>query len=293
MSEARTITEGLGGQWHGRYGLALCPAHGDRKPSLTLADAPDGRLLAHCKAGCDFAEVMAALRARGLVFGNGHAHAPSAEDVAKRKAEEEAHAAKKERAALRLWREAMPITGTWAEAYLRGRGIICPLPDSLRFHPAAWHPTGREVPAMLARIEGLARFALHRTFLAPQGKGKAPLDPNKAMLGAALGGAVRLVQGGGPLVVAEGIETALSLASGLLPGPVTVWAALSAAGMAGLYLPEQAGRLVIAPDGDVTGRTMAHRLATRATAKGWQVSMLPAPDGRDWNDVLTAKGCDA
>ena len=55
--------------------------------------------------------------------------------------------------------------------------------------------------------------------------------------GTALGGAVRLHAAEGPLVVAEGIETALSLASGLLRIPSTVWATLSAAGLAGLRLP--------------------------------------------------------
>jgi len=30
-------------------------------------------------------------------------------------------------------------------------------------------------------------------------------------------------------------------------------------------------------------------LAERAHAAGWTVSLLPAPDGQDWNDVLVAK----
>ena len=113
----------------------------------------------------------------------------------------------------------------------------------------------------------------------------------KAMLGAALGGAVRVADGHGPLVVAEGIETALSLPSGLLRGPATVWAALSAAGMAGLRLPGGIPhKLTIAPDGDTAGREAAHKLAERASALGWSVSLLPAPDGRDWNDILMLKG---
>jgi hypothetical protein len=64
---AREITEALGGRWHGRYGLTFCPAHVNRRtPALSLADGHDGRLLASCKAGCSFADVAAALRARGL-----------------------------------------------------------------------------------------------------------------------------------------------------------------------------------------------------------------------------------
>ena len=96
--------------------------------------------------------------------------------------------------------------------------------------------------------------AVHRTYLRPDGRGKAEVDPPKAMLGAVNGGAVRLAQGPGPLIVAEGIETALSLASGLLHGPATIWAALSTSGIRGLRLPAQLGALVIASDGDEPGR---------------------------------------
>lgn len=109
------------------------------------------------------------------------------------------------------------------------------------------------------------------------------------MLGATAGGAARLADGPGWLVVAEGIETALSLSCGLLGAPATVWAALSTSGIRGLRLPPQPGRLTIAPDGDEAGRKAAHALAMRAHAVGWQVSLSPAPDGCDWNDVLTRK----
>jgi hypothetical protein len=91
-------------------------------------------------------------------------------------------------------------------------------------------------------------------------------------------------------VVGEGIENGLSLASGLLRKPVKVWAALSTSGLRGLRLPPQPGRLTIATDGDTAGREAGHALADRAHALGWQVSLLPAPDGRDWNDILTMKG---
>lgn len=91
-------------------------------------------------------------------------------------------------------------------------------------------------------------------------------------------------------MVAEGIETALALASGLLSASATIWAALGTSGLRGLRLPPSPGRLTIASDGDTPGREAASALAERAHATGWAVSMLPAPDGHDWNDVLTAKG---
>ncbi|MEZ5723907.1 MAG: toprim domain-containing protein [Paracoccaceae bacterium] len=186
------------------------------------------------------------------------------------------------------------IDSTIAETYLRGRGITCDLPETLRFHPECWHgATAKRLPAMIARVDGLPRFAVHRTYLRPDGSGKAGVDPNKAMLGRTAGGAVRLCGGDGPLVVAEGIETALSLASGLIRRPANIWAALSAPGIGALQLPDRPHRLTIAPDGDTAGREAANRLAERAAALGWTVSLLPAPDGRDWNDILMTKGAAA
>ncbi|MDO5706056.1 MAG: toprim domain-containing protein [Paracoccus sp. (in: a-proteobacteria)] len=291
MTDARTLTLALGGKWYRRYGLACCPAHGDRKPSLTLADAPDGKLLLNCKAGCSFIDVLTALRDRGLLDRHARPRAPDPAELARRRAEDEAEAAKRERQALACWNEAIPVHGTPAETYLRGRGITCDLPESLRFHSECWHgATAKRLPAMIARVDGLSRLAVHRTYLRPDGTGKADVDPNKAMLGSVMGGAVAVCKADGPLVVAEGIETALSLSSGLLRSPATVWAALSAPGVAGLRLPDRPHRLTIAPDGDPAGHASAHKLAERATALGWRVSILPAPEGKDWNDILVKKG---
>ena len=105
------------------------------------------------------------------------------------------------------------------------------------------------------------------------------------MLGRCAGGAVRLSGGPGPLVVAEGIETGLSLLSGLQDASPRVWAALSTSGMVGLVLPRDSGELVLAPDGDAPGREAVIKLADRASAAGWHVRIMKCPDGRDWNDL--------
>ena len=288
--DARVITATLGGSWRGGYGTAACPVcQPERRrdqDALTLADG-DGRLLAHCKrAGCAFADILAAAGLR-----SGASRAPDPGDMARRRAEQQAEATKREAQALRLWRETLPINGTLAETYLRGRGITCDLPDTLRFHGACWHgPTARRLPAMVARVDGSERFAVHRTWLRPDGSGKAAVTPAKAMLGATAGGAVRLAGGPGALAVAEGIETALALACGLLRGRPAIWAALSTSGMVTLNLPPDPGRLIVATDGDPAGHEAGHKLATRAAALGWRVSLLPAPEGKDWADIVAAKG---
>ena len=109
------------------------------------------------------------------------------------------------------------------------------------------------------------------------------------MLGICAGGAVRLIEVDGPLVVTEGVETGLSLASGLLKTPATIWAALSTSGMKNLRLPPIPARLTIAVDGDKAGAEAAHVLAERAHKLSWKVTLLTAPEGQDWNDVLKGK----
>jgi hypothetical protein len=290
MTDARTLTKNLRGKWYGRYGSAPCPVcqHEGRKAqnALTLADGTGGKLLLNCKkAGCDYRDIATAA---GITQGTYTPPDPAI--FTQRAAEQRKANAKRAQQAQLVWMRAQPIAGTVAEGYLRGRGITCPLPDTLRFDPQCWHATAKKFPALVALVEGGAGFAVHRTYLCCDGSGKADVTPSKAMLGAVTGGAVRLADGLGPLVVAEGIETALSLASGLLHAPATVWSALSTSGIRGLNLPPTASRLTIAPDGDALGRKAANALAERAHALGWQVSLLSAPDGCDWNDILTMKG---
>lgn len=289
FSSARTITLSRGGKWYGRYGTVPCPiCQPEGRPdqnALTLTDCGPV-VLAHCKkGGCSFKEIMAAL---GVGFHT--RRLPTMVANALVVAERHNHIQKRRSQVLRLWHTAKPINDTPAETYLRRRGITCALPATLRYHPAAWHMSGRRLPALVARVEGSDGFGVHRTYLRQDGNGKADVEPKKAMLGQVKGGAVRLARARGPLVVAEGIETALSLACGILSHPTMIWAALSTAGLAGLVLPSTPSSLTIATDGDDAGRKAGSALAERATALGWKVSFLPAPDGQDWNDVLRMKG---
>ncbi|MBI1417972.1 MAG: hypothetical protein GC146_12180 [Limimaricola sp.] len=291
MTNAYTLTIALGGKWASGSGTACCPAHDDHTPSLSIADGMNGQLLLYCHAGCDYAEIKGALRGRGLIDGGGAFRPIGAILRAERLAKKVAEAERRSRLACKLWKEALPITGTPAEHYMRSRGIFCELPSCMRYKESCWHSTATRLPALVSWIhvkEG-AGCAVHRTYLKEDGSGKADVTPAKAMLGPASGGAVHLSNDPGPLVVAEGLETALSLRCGILPGPATIWAALSASGMAALRLPERRGRLIVAPDGDPVGRKAAEALATRAHGLGWQVSLLIPPEGFDWNDVLMGK----
>ena len=137
---------------------------------------------------------------------------------------------------------------------------------------------------MVAAVSiGRKVVGVHRTYLTEPGV-KA-FENARLMLGPCSGGAVRLSGGPGPLLVAEGVETALSLLSGLQDVSPRIWAVLSTSGMSGLVLPRNPGELVVAPDGDAPGREAANKLADRAATAGWRVRIMRCPDGSDWNDV--------
>jgi hypothetical protein len=285
MITAQILSQKLGGRWFGNYGAAPCPVcQSERKigqNALTISDG-DSHLLIHCKKlGCNFRDIIAAA---GITSGSWKSTNPT--EVLQGKVLAKKEASKRSQQARLLWSEALPITGTVAERYLRKRHIDCILPDTLRFHPNCWHHSAKYLPAMIALIDGVEDFALHRTYLLPDGSGKAQVDQPKAMLGNVSGGAVRLVKEPGPLVVAEGIETALSLSCGILNGPATIWAALSTSGFKSLRLPRNPEKLTIAADNDHAGHKAAYELATTAVLNGWEVSLLTPPLGLDWNDVL-------
>ena len=48
LSRLEKVSSNNGG---GRY-KALCPAHADRSPSLSICEGDDGRVLLHCFSGC-------------------------------------------------------------------------------------------------------------------------------------------------------------------------------------------------------------------------------------------------
>src|SRR5262249_8212348 len=127
-TSAEQIVRALGGQWHGASGMASCPAHRDRVPSLSVTDAA-GKVLFRCHGGCSQAAVIAALRSRGL-WGRGR---PGAAPIGAAKQQRDTKAddasdRQRTEMALRIWAETLPPAGTPVEKYLRGRGITIPVP---------------------------------------------------------------------------------------------------------------------------------------------------------------------
>ncbi len=201
-------------------------------------------------------------------------------------------------AAARLFAASVPVAGTLADTYLRARGITQGgMTSALRFLPNCWHREEGQTrstprPAMIAAVTDGAGAVqgVHRTWLSPDGQGKAAVNPQRRAMGHLLGNAVRLTPHEDILVVGEGIETMLSLseaASGL-----PVWAALSSGHLGALQLPEGLQCLYIAIDRDPAGQRAAERLSARALDAGIAVRVLEPRLG-DFNDDLRATGKEA
>ncbi|WP_159289276.1 DUF7146 domain-containing protein [Methylosinus sporium] len=201
-------------------------------------------------------------------------------------------------AARRLIAMSQPIRGTLVETYLCNRGIeTVRAAGALRFHPRCYYRQDDNSqtetwPAMIAAVTDLADriTGAHRTWLAPDGFGKAPVDTPRRAMGSLLGHAVRFGAADDVLAVGEGIETMLSLRCALPAMPMA--AALSANHLAALLLPLTLRRLYIARDADAAGDAALAALTERADAAGVEALAL-SPRTGDFNDDLRAFGLGA
>jgi putative DNA primase/helicase len=285
---AEMIAKALGGRKARSGWTARCPAHDDRKPSFSVGETKDGKILVHCHAGCDQDHVIAALQSRGLWPENGlYPFKRSASGT--RTSQPDHDNGKRTQAALAIWEDTVPTGGTLVEDYLGSRGLRPSIAATLRFHKGLKHRSGGIWPAMVALVtRGVddIPLAIHRTFLARDGSGKAPVDPQRMMLGPCRGGAVRLAPAGDVLMVGEGIETCLAAmqARGL-----PVWAALSASGVLALELPDEVQNVIVLADGDEAGEAAARGAALRWKRQGRRVRIACPPQGLDFNDMLLGR----
>ena len=280
---ARKICESRGGKWSGSKGMACCPAHDDRTPSLGITLGRKA-ILFHCFAGCDRGDVLAAFAREGLVAASFFSGFSDCEPF------EEKSAASPSSAALRIWRDARPLIGNPAKLYLEKRGILA-ASSALRFHPRTpLGPKGRAkfLPALIAAVsldEG--PIAIHRTFLLPSGEAKADFAKPKRALGALGQAAVRLfTPGDGKLGLAEGIESAMSAYA--LTG-IPTWATLGNERFGLVSIPESVAELHLFVDHDAGGELAAARgLEAYATPNRKILIRTARAQGADWNDELQA-----
>ena len=257
--------------------VGACPACGYRD-SLRVTPQ-NGKALWWCGACQDQAAVTAS------ILGQAAQAAPMA-------AAADASRVQKRESALNLFADALPALGTVVERYLATRGIT--LRDDM---PIKYLPNhldrdgGKRWPVMVALMvdhDGVPQ-AIHRTFLAPDGSGKAPIATPRKTLGMVAGAAVRLAPVAHRLVIGEGLETSIS--AGLMMG-APAWAAISAPNLEfKLRLPTSIKEIVVAADHDGPGLKAARAALARWKAEGRAVKIArPQTPGADFNDLWRARG---
>jgi putative DNA primase/helicase len=288
VTTASDIADALGGHRAGDGFLVRCPVpthgqgRGDQKPSLSIHDG-DERLLVRCFAGCDARDVLAELRRRGLLYGDGQQYE---RQIERRPHPEPVHEPDLE--AVAIWGGAGPIADTTAERYLRGRGITIPLPPTLRASTGL-HLGRYPFPVIVAAVQRPSDrtvVAVQRTFLALDGSHKASIAAPRQTTGALGTGAVRLGPAGDVLGLVEGIETGLSA---MQISGVPAWCCLGAGRMCRVVIPSVVHELHVFADDDEPGRAAAERTAAQHTSAGRRVVLRYPPSGcNDWNDALVA-----
>ncbi len=191
-----------------------------------------------------------------------------------------------------ILRRAVPTVSTPVLSYLSSRGITVDPPDCIRYRRSAFNMFGALV-ALAADAAGEV-LAVQQIYLTADGR-KAPLGvrkrTNKAVDGWAKRAAVRL-PGRAPLVLCEGVETALSVwqATGQ-----EVWACLGISNIGHAPVSDRS-TVIIARDGDAPGSKadqQIDRAANRLMLRGITVMIATPPEGQDFNDVLTREGEEA
>lgn len=201
--------------------------------------------------------------------------------------------------ARRIWEGGQPVGGTLAGVYLSRARCI---PEAafvgcadLRFHPCAplspYADHSETRPALVARVVDQTGRAVgvHVTYLAPDGMGKAALNVPRKLIGAGFSGACVRLGAKSRVIVAEGIESALSAGDAL---GLSAVAALSAGGMRTWQAWPGVREVTLAPDQDASGVGMdaARFAADRLHREGVKVIgfAIPPEGVNDWNDAARA-----
>ena len=209
----------------------------------------------------------------------------------------------------KVWKESQPIVGSLAETYLRSRGICADLRyigNNLRFHPAMPYKEDDnskwvKLPCMLAvyRDKNGKALTLHRTFLKPDGSGKADVSRPKMVMAPPRdmrGGYIVLdkphvANTGKYIGIAEGIENALSAREAM---GCAMFCGFSDRLMAMTNFPEEVTNVFVFADKEPSGAGMAAAEALKEANKDKDVLIMSPEDETaekiDWNDIYQTKG---
>ncbi|MGL4397624.1 MAG: DUF7146 domain-containing protein [Hyphomicrobium sp.] len=196
---------------------------------------------------------------------------------------------------------------TIAHQYLLSRGIdvslLARVPGCLGSIPRHRHSeTNTFWPVMVAGFQDDRSIkAVHRTFLLPDGSGKADVTPVRKIWPSYRGLAIRLWRGEtkmapdeaakhgllDTLALVEGVEDGLSVA--LARPDLRVWAAGSLGNLEHIQLPACCAEVIVCADND-WGKPQAERSLNRGlealARQGRKVRVARSPIGKDMNDAL-------
>lgn len=282
---AREATARLKGTWHGSYGMACCPAHQDRTPSLSIKPGHSA-VLYKCFAGCTQDEIIAALAAEGV--------APTDRKLVPARmpqVDPERHM----RLALDIWDRSLPVRGTVADRYLKRRGLTATGPA--RFDPASktvevdgnGERHCHTFPALVLPLRNNRGFrAIQRIFLSSDGS-KAAIDAPKKIFGKRHGASIRIgTHTPGTINLAEGFEDAMSaMALKQLTG---CWAVCGKENYRHIEIPDDCRRIVIYSQHGADTQQAIDAAREHLTANGRSLTIILPPPGGDWNDELVRRG---
>jgi hypothetical protein len=201
--------------------------------------------------------------------------------------------------ALEIWNAASSLRGTIAARYLAEtrRIDISKLPltidDALRFHARCVFGSRTYKPCLIALMRDPmtdAPVGIHRIGLALDNGAIIKID--RMALGRM--GVVKLwpANGGGQLVVGEGIETTLAAATCISyrDAPLTpAWSAIAKGGLGSLPVLPDVSRLILLVDHDENGegqKAAAHCRQIWSAAGRTVAALVPKQVGWDFNDVV-------
>jgi len=198
--------------------------------------------------------------------------------------------------AKRLEQQSTPIQGTLAEEYLRThRGITGDLPESFRFNIAVKEPQSQQhLPALLviAKDKENQTQAVQCIFLDIKTANKANISTPKRTYGPIKGASVLVQQGKKGIAIAEGPETALSIANA--DKNLTVYATLGVSNMANIPLSSSVKTVTICVDNDgpnAPSDKAVLKAAEILSERGISVHLCkPKEIGDDFNDVHKKQG---
>ena len=279
--------------------VGLCPFHAEHTASFRVNDTKGVYHCFGCGASGDVIEYVRA--AEGLSFRDAVAWLADGDELPTVDLDHRRQQARIERAdrsaailaAQAQWHEARSVAGTPAERYLASRGIVGPMPPTIRFgRVPLWRDKktgadGRPFPALIAACQDVAGkiVGVQRVYLTEDGQ-KARMTNPKYSLGQVRGCAVRLGPPAREIMLCEGPEDGLTLRQ-RHPG-ASVWVSLGTGAMPFVELPSIIKAVTLAGDNNAAGRDAVAAAGEAFTSQGRAVrAVYPGPTFKDWNDELT------